>query len=624
MKIKRKILSLLTCTLLFGSTTLTVSFAESTPTELADFAMTRAFQTLDVSDISQAVLLADGLETTTGSAIKLAVPILQEYKSKKDTLAVKSSSQIINEYPSLISWLESQQNIYVSTLLGYSNPPGTILNLVVDAYVAENQSLFQQLYTTKSTSQLSPLYASISNQTVKTAVESEASYFLSSVQRVESDIQLLNSSSPPSYITRSYIQKQIDSLPNGVVKTGLQASLEGIPVTPDTDPTEVTVSNLLVEFYSAPTQVKLDRILSDITRGSITTMTQEVTNANSYLSSYTEFQAKLSSKEFIQAKQILLNVNSYMNTSSLSFDKQLVATVNTTTFNTSLNAHLTQLLALIQSSFSQTDISSFTSLDTLLTTSRMNELNTVVGYKTEAERLVIHAEVNRTNIAEARAYVTTYILAGEYKSSLLTRLDNITNTSTNKSKSELEREIRKAVRDRSKSNFKSYMKEYLDNYSTSDEEMEAFISVYNKSDSTISDLFSLLDYLDKSSLSDKDVDRAQDLIDDMPRAARDYYQDDLDKMSKKDSTNGTISSTRITVKRNDLTSTGKSIYDTLENFSRRTKTTAQKEEVYRLINTLKYNSSLAELDKVIKDFNLIIAKDISNRNVREFFETLYR
>ena len=624
MKIKTRILSVVTSMLLCGSVIPTVSFADTQPTELADFAMTRAFQTLDESDVSQAVLLVNELETTTGAAIKLAVPILQEYKTKKDTLVLQQADKIIADYPLLTTWLGEQQNPYVTALMGQSNPPFIILDVVTNAYVANNLTLYQQLYDTKATDQLSVITSSITNSTVKSSVEAFATNFLANVQMIENNIQLLSSTSVPSYLTRSYVQQQITSLPNGSVKTGLQTSLEGIPVTPDTDPTEATVTTLMVNFYSTPTQDKLDRIYSDITKGNITTLSQEALNCQSYLSSYNSLQTQITTKEFAQAKQTLLALNTYTDLSTVLIDKTTVKNINALGFETSLGAHLTQLLAIIQSSFSQTDITSFTSLDTLLTTSRMAELNTVVGYKTEAERLVSNAEGNKTNVAEARAYVTTYILAGEYKSSLLTRLDNVTSSTTQKSKSELEREIRKAVEDRNKSNFESYMKEYLDNYSTSDEEMEAFISVYNKSDSTVSDLFSLLDYLDKSSLSDKDIERAQDLVDDLPRAARDYYQDDLDKMSEKDSTDGTISSTRITIKRNDLTSTGKSIYDTLENFSRKTKPTAQKEEVYRLINTLKYNSSLAELDKVIKDFNLIIAKDISNRNVREFFETLYR
>lgn len=615
---KKRLAALLSVIVLMTSFTVYAEEGgEENADELAHYLLSKAYVSLDSGDIG---LAQEAVQTTTSSVMIASLTNLQEYKDKYEALKLEDPETIISTYTSLTDWLDSSPDEFIVELLEQDSPPRVVQDLIIQSYRDTLQPEITSFYNTMQPTELEEKVTTIPEEFVK----SNIGYLIQSTLQLKESAELALGNLQSGIITVASARATINSLPNGTFKdtllTNLETLLPGLPA----DPTNESVLVLLNDTLAEPTQNKVTTLGTEINKLGDLSLLESVNVAYNVLNAKNQMDTFLSYKDFSSAKTSLTNILKLIDDCTFTINKDLIKQKHTTVFEDKVIEQMTSLLTSIQTNFYEYEISQYRTLDAFLSTSREPQLATVLAYKTEAERLVAYAEEYKTNISEARSYITTNITNGQYRQSLLTRLDAISSTTPVQTKSAMEKEIRDAVKARSKARFKEAIDVYLDNYSTSDSELEAYISIFDKSkDSYIEDMFELLDFLDETTLKDSEIDDAQELIDDMPKKAMEYFQEELDEIISESTTEGT-SSDRITIKRNDLTSTGKSIYDTLERFANKNKNKAQKAEVIELINQLEYNSSLTELDRIIRSFNTIIARDISNRNIRLFFETLYK
>ena len=617
-----KLLTLCMCTTMLTSVT---GFAEETTqdsTELATMYLTQAYQSLAPSDVT---LAETYVSTTTSPALTVALTDIKQILQDKERIATLQGDDVVTE---LVLWNSSllakaSNNAFLQATIVDSSPV-FLTYMAVPVYESKYSQTLQAYYDTldqaaltTATNALSAIELSASKADIVTRLNEYLNL------RVQADNIVMQAEA--RLVSVEQARGLVNQLPDGLVKVSLLTRL--LTAEGDT-PTLQQLTDSIRGGYKAFT-LNESEIEAQINR------MPDKTLPTSYLNQYKATKAKLAELQTSLQQDSIFTVQ--------LADQQFKSSIDSTAFLEAIDksdakayldsiyvSKLAELLTSYKNTNAYNTLQMYEGVTQLITNTATKNtqtalLATYTTLREEAERKVSAAESDKkeSTIDTARSYVLANLTHGVYRDSLLTRLNAITSSgSSDKSLRELERDIDDAVKDKSVSKFKSAVKAYVRHKDSNPrDEYEAYVAVYDDNkDTTIRAMFDLIDDIKdyKSKSTSKLEDRIEKALEDMPRKARDWFEDDY-----KGRTNSSSNNTNVTVRRNDLSTSGRDMYDVLDKYLSKVSSNGAKDEIRKLINTLKYDMSVTELNDIAKKFNSIVAKEISNKGVRNFFEYLY-
>ena len=617
-----KLLTLCMCTTMLTSVT---GFAEETTqdsTELATMYLTQAYQSLAPSDVT---LAETYVSTTTSPALTVALTDIKQILQDKERIATLQGDDVVTE---LVLWNSSllakaSNNAFLQATIVDSSPV-FLTYMAVPVYEEKYSQTLQAYYDTldqaaltTATNALSAIELSASKAAIVTRLNEYVNL------RVQADNLVLQAES--RLVSVEQARGLVNQLPDGLVKVSLLTRL--LTVEGDTS-TLQQLTDSIRGGYKAFT-LNESEIEAQINR------MPDKTLPTSYLNQYKATKAKLAELQTSLQQDSIFTIQ--------LADQQFKSSIDSTAFLEAIDkldakayldsiyvSKLAELLTSYKNTNAYNTLQMYEGVTQLITNTATKNtqtalLATYTTLREEAEMKVSAAESDKkeSTIDTARSYVLANLTHGVYRDSLLTRLNAITSSgSSDKSLRELERDIDDAVKDKSVSKFKSAVKAYVRHKdSNPSDEYEAYVAVYDDNkDTTIRAMFDLIDDIKdyKSKSTSELEDRIEKALEDMPRKARDWFEDDY-----KGRTNSSSDNTNVTVRRSDLSTSGRDMYDTLDKYLSKVSSNGAKDEISKLINTLKYDMSVTELNDIAKKFNRIVAKEISNKGVRNFFEYLY-
>lgn len=624
-RILSKLIVLCMCSTLFTQTTIAEEQQQQQPqdsTELATMYLTQAYQSLAPSDVT---LAETYVATTTSPTLNVALADIKQILQDRDRITTLQGDDAVAE---LVLWNSSlltkaNSNAFLQAIIVDSSPL-FLTYMAVPVYEAKYSQTLQEYYDTLNQTALTTATSALSGielSASKAAIVTKVTEYLN--LRTQADNVVLQAES--RLVSVEQARGLVNQLPDGLVKVSLLTRL--LAVEGDT-PTLQQLTDSIRGGYKAFT-LNESEIEAQINR------MPDKTLPTSYLNQYKATKIKLVELQAALQQDSIFALQ--------LADQQFKSSIDSTAFLEAIDksdaktyldsiyvARLTELLTSYKNTNAYNTLQMYEGVVQLITNTTTKNAQTTLlsSYTTlreEAERKVSEAESDKTtsSIDTARSYVLANLTQGAYRDSLLTRLNAITSSSSSdKSLRELERDIDDAVKDKSVSKFKSTVKAYIRHRDANPkDEYDAYVAVYDDSkDATIRTMFDLIDDIKdyRSKPTTKLEDRIEDALDDMPRKARDWFEDDY-----KGRANTSSNTTSVTVRRSDLSTAGRDMYDTLDKYLSKVYSSGAKDEIRRLLNTLKYDMSLADLNNVAKQFNRIVAKEISNKEVRNFFEYLY-
>ncbi len=605
---------------LMALTSAPIHAEEQDTTELATTYLRQAYD--ELSD--ESILLAEQyVQTTTSAVLQFALTDLKEIAQKIDEMEALPANE---REPLLEPWAAElatkvETNDFLKEI-SIESTPRFFVSMGVNTYNKLFNDAIQAYNNTFSPTDkitLLTLIDGIAVEPLRAALESDVTYKENTAIQAEQ----LTQQAEQKLISPEIARSLVNQLPDGEYKNALLTRLTTV------EGSIMTLEQFLIIIKSGFASFNIST--SEL-EANLPLMTEQST-AQQYLTAYnevktivTDIQTNLSNFNMfaIQIKDAELKQKLWA-IAFLTHEEKAI----TTAFIDNLYAtKLTSMLTTIKQTNSATESSNYTQLLQLLTdTTLKNNHNTLLTefntIRDNALNKVSKAETSKTDtdISDAKSYVLANLVTGEFRDGLMARLNAISPAASNKTLKQLEDAIVDAVDDESTSRFKEAVEAYIAHKDADPEdEFEAYVAVYDEnSDSLIKKMFQLISDIEsyKKKETDKLKDSIEDLLDDMPKKAKAWFEGEYE------GTNLSTSNEDVEVKRKDLSVAGRDLYDVLLKQAKKVDSAGAKSAIIELINTLEYEMGTTELNNISKQFNKIMSKEISNKKVRDFFDTLY-